>query len=622
MSERIIAKLPESTKEVKVPVSLLDQVIGQDRAVEIVRKAANQRRHVLLIGEPGTGKSMIAQGMAELLPKAELEDVVVAENRDDENTPLVKVYPAGRGKKEVDEFRAEVRKIERIANFAFFMLLFLVIFIVSYYFLIMRTPLILFGGIIATVFLLMGRQYIKTNKMSDAAPKLLISANGKTQFIDATGAHAGALLGDVKHDPFQSGGLETPAHARVEPGAIHRAHRGVLFIDEIAAFPVRLQVELLTAMQEKKYQITGQSERSSGAMVRTQPVPCDFILVAAGNVEVLKDIHPALRSRIRGAGYEVFMNETIPDTQENELKIVRFIAQEVKKDGKIPHFDHGAIGEIILDAKKKAGRKAHLTLRLRELGGLVRAAGDIARTKGAPVVTKLHVRDAMTFARTLEQQFADKIIERKKEYQVIRTSGSVVGRVNGLALMGDSGIVLPIEAEVTPGGEKSEIVATGQLGKIAKEAIHNVNAIVRRLYGEDLKKTKDVYVQFLQTYEGVEGDSASIAVATAIISALKHVPVKQDVGMTGSLSIRGEVMPIGGVTNKVEAAIEAGLKKVLVPTDNLKDIFLPSQVRKKIIIVPVSRIEDVLKHSIEATPAFWKELGKLAKFVSVKPTAS
>ena len=122
-----------------------------------------------------------------------------------------------------------------------------------------------------------------------------------------------------------SGGLGTPAHLRVEPGMIHRANGGVLFLDEIATLSQRGQQELLTAMQEKKYSITGQSENSSGAMTRTDPVPCDFVLVAAGNYQDLEHVHPALRSRIRGYGYEVYMNADMPDTAENRKKIVQFV---------------------------------------------------------------------------------------------------------------------------------------------------------------------------------------------------------------------------------------------------------------------------------------------------------
>ena len=127
-------------------------------------------------------------------------------------------------------------------------------------------------GIIAAAFIFMALRY-STPREEQMVPKLLVS-NDKTTtapFVDATGSHAGALLGDVRHDPFQSGGLETPAHDRVEAGAIHRAHKGVLFVDEINTLGLPSQQSLLTAMQECQFAITGQSERSSGAMVRTEP---------------------------------------------------------------------------------------------------------------------------------------------------------------------------------------------------------------------------------------------------------------------------------------------------------------------------------------------------------------
>jgi len=171
-----------------------------------------------------------------------------------------------------------------------------------------------------------------------------------------------------------------------------------------------------------------------------------------------------------------------------------------------------------------------------------------------------------------------------------------------------SGIVLTIESEVTPGGQKAEFIATGQLGKIAKEAVKNVSAIVLKHFGEDIKEKYDIFTQFIGTPEGVEGDSASIAVATSIISALKQVPIKQDVAMTGSLSVRGGVLAIGGVTAKIEAAIEAGIKTVIIPKPNEKDIVLNKQQLSKIKIIPVSTIQEVLRNSLD-----WKGKEKILK---------
>ncbi len=245
-------------------------------------------------------------------------------------------------------------------------------------------------------------------------PELLVSNDTKkaAPFIDATGSHAGALLGDVRHDPFQSGGLETPAHDRVEGGAIHRSNGGVLFIDEINTLDPHSQQNLLTALQEGEFPITGQSERSSGAMVRTEPVPCRFVMVAAGNLDAIQGMHPALRSRIRGYGYEVYMAESMDDTPENREKYVRFIAQEVKNDGKIPHFDKSAIDEVLREARRRSNRKGHLTLKLRDMGGLIRVAGDIARQEGATLTSAAHVITAKTTARTIEDQVSDDYIRR------------------------------------------------------------------------------------------------------------------------------------------------------------------------------------------------------------------
>ena len=139
----------------------------------------------------------------------------------------------------------------------------------------------------------------------------------------------------------------------------------VLFIDEICTFHIKMQQAILTALQEKKYPITGQSEMSSGAMVRTEACPCDFVLVAAGNLETVRDMHPALRSRIRGYGYEIYMNDAMKDTLDNRRKIVQVVAQEVNKDMKIPHFTYEAVEEIVNEAKRRAGRKGYITMKIR-----------------------------------------------------------------------------------------------------------------------------------------------------------------------------------------------------------------------------------------------------------------
>jgi Lon-like ATP-dependent protease len=583
----------ETSSQVEVPQRLIDQVIGQEHAAEVIRKAAIQRRHVMMIGSPGTGKSMLAKAMAELLPKEELQDILVYPNSEDNNNPVIRVVPASRGKQIVTAHKTEARKRIQMRNT---LLMLLLIGIVGYAFITYQWLM----GIIAAAFVFMALRY-STPREEMMVPKLLVSNDGTqvAPFVDATGSHAGALLGDVRHDPFQSGGLETPSHDRVEAGAIHRAHKGVLFIDEINTLTPHSQQNLLTALQEGEFPITGQSERSSGAMVRTEPVPCKFVMIAAGNLDAIEGMHPALRSRIRGYGYEVYMKETMEDTPENRRKFIRFIAQEVKNDGKIPHFDRTAIEELIREARRRSNRKGHLTLKLRDIGGLIRVAGDVARQQGQSITTSAHVLAAKAMARSIEEQVSDDYIRRNRDYELTVVEGDRVGRVNGLAVMGtDSGSVLPIVAEVTPTqGATGTVIATGMLKEIAQESIKNVSAIIKKFTGRDIKNM-DIHIQFIGTYGGVDGDSASISVATAVISAIEGIPVHQDLAMTGSLSVRGDVLPVGGVTYKIEAAAKAGIKKVLIPSANLADVLIEDEYRKFMEITAVDTIEDVLTHAL------------------------
>ncbi len=186
-----------------------------------------------------------------------------------------------------------------------------------------------------------------------------------------------------------------------------------------------------------------------------------------------------------------------------------------------------------------------------------------------------------------------------------------IGVVTGLAWTSVGGVLLTIEGVITPG--KGKMTVTGNLKDVMKESISAANSYVySRCIDFGIKptmfETRDIHVHVPEGATPKDGPSAGIAMATAIVSIMTNIPVRHDVAMTGEVTLRGRVLPIGGLKEKLLAALRGGIKKVLIPEDNVKDLKeLPKSVIEGLEIVPVSRMGEVLKHALvkDLEPIEW-----------------
>jgi ATP-dependent Lon protease len=181
-----------------------------------------------------------------------------------------------------------------------------------------------------------------------------------------------------------------------------------------------------------------------------------------------------------------------------------------------------------------------------------------------------------------------------------------VGQVVGLAWTEVGGDLLTIEAVNVPG--KGQIIRTGTLGDVMKESIEAARTVVRSraqrlgIKGEVFEKS-DIHIHVPEGATPKDGPSAGIAMTTALVSIFTGIPVRADVAMTGEITLRGEVLPIGGLKEKLLAAQRGGIKTVLIPEQNVKDLAeVPDNVKNKLEIIPVRWIEKVLEVALERQP--------------------
>jgi ATP-dependent Lon protease len=311
----------------------------------------------------------------------------------------------------------------------------------------------------------------------------------------------------------------------------------------------------------------------------------DVMFVATSNS---MNIPPALLDRmevIRLAGY----------TEDEKLNIARryLLPKQEKnngvKEGELELTDGGLLG-IVRYYTREAGVRS-LEREISKICRKVVKGHQLKKYEGSVAVTEENLNDFLgvrkfDFGRT----------EKKNQ----------VGQVVGLAWTEVGGDLLTIEAAVMNG--KGNIIRTGSLGDVMKESVEAARSVVRsraRRLGikDELFEKRDIHIHVPDGATPKDGPSAGIAMTTAFVSALSGIPVRADVAMTGEITLRGEVTAIGGLKEKLLAAHRGGVKKVLIPEENVKDLQdIPENAKDKLEIVPVKWIDQVLEHALERAP--------------------
>lgn len=391
---------------------------------------------------------------------------------------------------------------------------------------------------------------------------------------------ADPLIGSV-HDPIYQGAgpMGIAGIPQPKPGAVTKAHGGILFIDEIGELhPIEMN-KLLKVMEDRKVFLDSVYYNTEDPNMPTHikdifdnGLPADFRLIGA-TTKLPEDIIPAIRSRC----VEVYFRSLLPD----EIEI---IARNAAKKG---GFDIEESGIKTIAKYATNGREAV---------NIVQIAGGIAINEKRNNITTADIEwviDSSQYSPRPEKK-VDPIPQ--------------VGYVNGLAVYGPNmGTLIEIEATaIKVGNREGKIVVTGIIDEeetgtyakklrrksTAKGSVDNVQTVIRKYLGVD-PRNYDIHLNFPGGVP-IDGPSAGIAITTAIYSAITGLSVDNELAMTGEISIRGKVKPIGGVVAKIEAARKAGATRVIIPKENYQECFSQMDIN----IIPVEDINEVIDLAI------------------------
>ncbi|WP_297635623.1 Lon family ATP-dependent protease [uncultured Clostridium sp.] len=378
------------------------------------------------------------------------------------------------------------------------------------------------------------------------------------------------LLGSV-HDPIYQGSKRDLADIGVpepKPGLVTEAHGGVLFIDEIGELDNILQNKLLKVLEDKRVEFSSSyydpDDEKTPAYIKylfEKGAPADFVLIGATTREP-KDINPALRSRCTEVYFEPLGVKDIQDIVKNAARKL-----EVSLEATVPEY----ISRYTIE-----GRKA--------VNILTDAYGyALYKRRIKPKKLKITLKDVQDVVS----------IGRYSPFEIVTDSiEKEVGHIYGLGVSGFLGSTIEIETAVFEAKKKGagSVRFNETAGSMAKDSVYNAASVIRKITDKDIRDF-DIHVNVIGG-GNIDGPSAGAAITICIISALLGKPLRQDLAITGEISLRGKVKPVGGIFEKIYGARRKGINLVLVPEDNKKDI---PEGLTDIEVKSVSAIEEIIE---------------------------
>lgn len=406
------------------------------------------------------------------------------------------------------------------------------------------------------------------------------------------------LFGKLEYE--NSFGMMKTDFTLIKPGLIHKANGGylVLQVKDLLTNPILwdsfkrvLRTKLIYVDTLKDYQLN----TVAIASVKPEPIPVNIKVVLVGPSNIYYHLLEADEDFRKLFKVKVEFDEEAPRTDSNMFKIAQFIHNFCEKE-KAPHFNAGAVAKVIEYCSRMVENQAKLSTQLNDITELLGEACTWAKMEKAKVVTADYVKKAISERIERINKYDQRLVEMIQNGTImIDTDGQKVGQINGLSVMhiGDYSFGKPAKITANTYVGKSGIVNIEREVELSGTS-HSKGVMILSAYiGEKFAQEKPLSLSaslcFEQMYNGVDGDSASSTELYALLSSLSELPIKQSIAVTGSVNQKGEIQPIGGVTDKIEGFFTicklrglTGDQGILMPYQNIKNLNLNDEVIKAV----------------------------------------